>query len=174
MHHAQAGKKDLILDRDSRFNDNPVFAARLTPYRSLGPKGFKILMAFVAASCLISGLLFLAIGAWPVFGFFGLDAFLIWLAFRLNYRSGRMAEEVEIWQHELRLRKIAASGKVVTHVLNPFWTRFVVDRHDEFGITRMTLQSRERLIDIGSFLNPLDRESFADAFSHALSRVKSG
>ncbi len=162
------------MSNPPEFNTSPLFAARLTPHRSLSRNGFTILMVFVCASCLLSGILFMSIGAWPVFAFFGLDAFLIWLAFKLNYRSGRAAEEVEVWRHELRLRKIAASGKVVTHVLNPFWTRFVVDRHDEFGITRMTLQSRERLIDIGGFLNPPDRESFADAFSHALSRVKRG
>lgn len=154
--------------------EEPVFAARLTPHRSLGPAGFAILMVFVAGSCFISGILFIAVGAWPVFFFFGLDAFLIWLAFRLNYRSGKISEEIEIWRDELRFRKIGASGKIVSHSLNPFWTRFVVDRHELAGITRMSLVGRNQSVDIGSFLNPQDRESFARAFSEALSRVKRG
>ena len=35
------------------------------------------------------GIGFVAIGAWPVFGFFGLDVALVYLAFRLNYRGAR-------------------------------------------------------------------------------------
>ena len=30
---------------------------------------------------------FLLLGAWPVFGFFGLDVLLLYLAFRANYRA---------------------------------------------------------------------------------------
>ena len=35
-------------------------------------------------------------GAWPVIGFFGLDVALIYLAFKLNYRSGRLYETIEL------------------------------------------------------------------------------
>ena len=31
-------------------------------------------------------MVFLMIGAWPVFGFFGLDVLLLYWAFRANYR----------------------------------------------------------------------------------------
>ncbi len=153
--------------------EDPLFAARLMPYRSLGKTGFLLLMAFVGLTCFISGMMFLAMGAWPVFGFFGLDAFLIWLAFKLNYRSGRAYEEIAIWKDELEFRQISPSGKISIHHMNPFWTRFNVDRHEEIGITRMILSEKGREISIGSFLNPQDRESFAFAFGSALARVKS-
>jgi uncharacterized membrane protein len=153
---------------------NPIFAARLTPHRSLGPKGFRLLMLFVVATCFFSGMIFLTIGAWPVFGFFGLDALLIWLAFKLNYRSGRASEEVAIWRDALEVRKFAPSGKMKIHQFNPFGIRFVVERHDEIGITSMSLATRDSSLVIGSFLNPADRESFARAFAQALARAKSG
>ena len=35
-------------------------------------------------------------GAWPVMGFFGLDVLLVYVAFKLNYRSGRLYETVEL------------------------------------------------------------------------------
>ncbi len=152
--------------------DNPIFAARLSPYRSLGRTGFILLMSFVAVTCFVSGMLFLVVGAWPVFFFFGLDAFLIWLAFKMSYRSGRAWEEVAVWKHELELRQFTPSGKRTVHTFNPFWARFVVDRHDEIGITRMSLVERGRSVDIGMFLNPVDRESFAEAFSEALARAR--
>ena len=33
-------------------------------------------------------------GAWPVFGFFGLDVLLIYWAFRLNFRAPRATEDI--------------------------------------------------------------------------------
>ena len=146
----------------------PVFAARLTPHRSLGQRGFFLLMAFTAVTFFISGMLFLAIGAWPVVFFLGLDALILWLAFHLSYRNGRIAEEVSVRRDEITIRRIDAAGRMEAHHFNPFWTRFTVDRHEEFGITRMVLASRGRELPIGAFLNPLDRESFARAFSKAL------
>jgi uncharacterized membrane protein len=154
--------------------EEPLFAARLTPYRSLGKTGFVVLMAFVAVTCFISGMLFLVIGAWPVFAFFGLDVLLIWLAFKMNYRSGRAWEEIAVWKHQLEFRQFSPSGKATIHEFNPYWTRFRIDRHDEIGITRMCLVDREREIDVGAFLNPLDRQSFADAFGAALAEAKAG
>ena len=66
----------------------------------------------------------------------------------------------------------SARGKITEHRFNPFWTRFEVVRHHEFGITHMALAGKGRELAIGSFLNPDDRESFAQAFSSALARVK--
>lgn len=150
----------------------PVFAARLTPHRSLGQRGFFLLMGLTAMIFFISGMLFIAVGAWPVVFFFGLDVLILWFAFKLSYRNGRIAEEVRVQRDAITIERHDAAGRIETHVFNPFWTRFRIDRHEEFGITRMVLTSRERELPIGSFLNPLDRESFARAFSTALSRVK--
>ena len=53
--------------------DEPFFNALLTPHRSLGRTGFTILMGTLVFGWLATGALFLSQGAWPVFGFFGLD-----------------------------------------------------------------------------------------------------
>ena len=74
----------------------PFFSARLTPYRSLGPTGFLILMAFVGGVSFVTGIVFMTKGAWPVFGFFGLDVLAVYLAFRWSYRSARAYEEVHV------------------------------------------------------------------------------
>ena len=55
----------------------PAFDFRLRPHRSLGPRGFLILMALIGSISFITGLLFMLQGAWPVFGFLGLDVALI-------------------------------------------------------------------------------------------------
>ena len=48
-------------------------------------------------------MLFLLLGAWPVLGFFGLDVALVYIAFKLNYRSGRLYETVELTPAKLML-----------------------------------------------------------------------
>ena len=150
----------------------PEFIAELTPHRSLGRNGFFLLMGFVAMTCFISGMMFLVMGAWPVFIAMGLDALIIWFAFKMNYRSARAREVISVARDELKIQMFDPSGRMVEHVFNPFWTRFEVDRHDEIGITSMRLTTKEFSLSIGAFLNPDDRESFASAFKGALSRVK--
>ena len=46
-------------------------------------------MAVLFLVSLGAGILFVSLGAWPVCGFFGLDVALVYLAFRLSYRSAR-------------------------------------------------------------------------------------
>lgn len=154
--------------------DTPIFRALLTPHRSLGTTGFRVLMGIMVASSLICGLFCIAVGAWPIFGFFGLDVFLLYLAFKVNYRAARAHEEVSVSRTSLDIRQVAPSGKAREHHFNPFWARFSVSRHDEIGITRMDVEGQGRHVQIGSFLNPDDRESFAKAFGRALATARAG
>jgi uncharacterized membrane protein len=154
--------------------DEPFFRALLTPYRSLGRVGFALLMASLLAGWLATGAIFVAHGAWPVSGFLGLDVLLVYVAFKLNYRAARAREEVSVSRTSLDIRKIAPSGKAVAYHFNPFWARFAIARHSEIGITRMAVEGQGRSVQIGGFLNPGDRESFARAFSSALARAKRG
>ena len=71
------------------------------PHRSLSKKGFKILMIIITFICLSGGIVFWLIGAWPVFGFLGLDIVLIYVAFKINYRSGDMYERLLIVSKKL-------------------------------------------------------------------------
>ena len=154
--------------------DEPFFRALLTPHRSLGRTGFAVLMGALFFAWIVTGAIFLAHGAWPVFGFFGLDVVAVYVAFRLNYRAARAREEVSVSRTALDIRKIAPSGRAEEYRFNPFWTRFSVARLDEIGITRMAVESRGEEVAIGSFLNPDDRESFAAAFGQALSTARRG
>ncbi|TCM54346.1 putative membrane protein [Rhizobium sp. PP-F2F-G48] len=157
---------------DNRIAETPVFAAELTPYRSLGRKGLHVVFFIAALMSLVHVFVFLVIGAWPVVLFFGLDFVLLFGAFWLNNRSARMREEVSISRTDVAVRKFTATGRMTEHRFNPFSTRFDVARHDEIGIVSMQVRDRLRATDIGSFLNRDDRETFATAFSGALARVK--
>jgi uncharacterized membrane protein len=131
-------------------------------------------MGIALAISLACGLFFLSIGAWPIFGFFGLDVLLLYGAFKLNYRAGRVREEVSVSRLSVDVRHIAPSGRTREHHFNPFWARFRVSRHEEIGITRMAVEGQGQHVQIGVFLNPDDRESFAKAFGRALATAKAG
>lgn len=161
-----------IMDDTNAINSEPIFNAVLTPYRSLGRTGFKILVAITLAVTLFNVVFFLVADALPVAMFFGLDVALLYGAFYLNYRSARVREEVSISRTELEIRKVAPSGRAKVSRYNPFWAKFQVDRHREYGITSMAVTGEGRRTVFGSFLNPDDRESFARAFTSALASVK--
>jgi uncharacterized membrane protein len=152
--------------------EQPVFAAELTPYRSLGRTGFRVVLVLTGGICLLYGGFFLITGAYPIGFFFGLDFLGLYIALKMSYRSGRAREEVTVSRSNLSIRKFSPAGRLVEHRFNPFWARFNVRRHEEFGIMSMSVTGEGRGTDIGSFLNPDDRESFAKAFRGALATVK--
>ena len=88
----------------------PHFTAVLTPHRSLGPKGFMVLMAAVCAVSFGTGFLFYLLGAWPVIGFMGLDVLLIYIAFKLNFHALRLYETVDLTADALTVTRVAPSG----------------------------------------------------------------
>jgi uncharacterized membrane protein len=148
-----------------------LFRAVLSPHRSLSRRGFNILIACVGIVSFVVGTGFLLMGAWPVFGFFGLDAALVYFAFRRNYLDARAFEEINLSREELRIRRVSPLGREVQFSFDPYWTRLDVDRRS-WGIAALALTSSGRRLRIGAFLSPDDRAAFADALSVALSTAR--
>jgi uncharacterized membrane protein len=163
----------MTADNDP-ISEPTIFSAVLTPHRSLGPTGFLIFMGVLGGMSFVSGMVFLIAGAWPIFGFFGLDVILVYWAFRANYRSARAYEVVTVTPSELTLRKVSDRGRVREWTLNPVWVRLQRDAHEEFGIERLFLVSHGRTLSIASFLGPKEKESFAQALSAALGEARRG
>jgi len=151
-----------------------IFSAVITPHRSLGRVGFLALMGIFGAISFIAGLLFLVAGAWPVFGFFGLDVLLLYWAFRLNYRHADAYEEVKVTSSALTVRKVSHLGASREWVLNPLWVKLDKVVHEEFGIERLLLVSRGKQLAIASFLSAHEKASFAQELGAALSEAKRG
>jgi uncharacterized membrane protein len=151
-----------------------LFSAIVTPHRSLSRVGFLIVMAAVGGVSFVAGTVFLILGAWPVFGFFGLDVLLIYWAFRANYRAAAAYEEVTVTASELRVRKVSHRGKVSEWTLNPLWVKLDRETHEEFGIEHLFLVSRGRRLPVASFLGPQEKESFAVALGAAIGEAKRG
>jgi uncharacterized membrane protein len=151
-----------------------LFSALLTPHRSLSSTGFLVLMVFVTAISFAAGLAALLMGAWPVFGFFGLDVLAIYWAFKINFRHARASEEIRVTVSELWVRRISHRGHVMEFVLNPLWVQLDQKIHAEYGVEKLYLLSKGRRVSIGSFLGPDEKASFAKALTAALQAARRG
>ena len=163
------------MSRDNEtFTEPTIFSAVITPHRSLSSTGFLVLMLCIGGISFAAGVMFLLIGAWPVFGFLGLDVLLVYWAFRANFRAARAYEEVTVTASELTVRQVNHRGGVREWTLNPVWVQLDRIVHEEFGIERLFLVSRGRRLPIASFLGPDEKASFASALATALGEAKRG
>ena len=147
------------------------FDAVLHPHRSLSPLGFWLVMGAVAGVSFTAGVMFLTAGAWPVFGFYGLDVALIYWAFRASYRSGRLYERVHLTPDRLIVERVSPSGRLRRWAFQPYWLKVEMDdppAHD----SHLTLRSHGRTLVIGAFLTPEERLEVASALRAALARTR--
>src|ERR1700759_1093999 len=100
-----------------------LFSALLTPHRSLNRTGFLVVMAFVSVVSFAAGLAFLLMGAWPVFGFFGLDVLAIYCAFQRSSRRAKAWQEIRGTPAELTVKRVSHRGQVMEFSFNPLWVQ---------------------------------------------------
>ena len=161
-------------DFDPTLDQPTLFSARVTPHRSLNRTGFLVLMAFIGVVSFVAGLAFWMMGAWPVLGFFGLDALVIYWAFRSNFRSAAATEDIVMTPSELRVRRVSHRGHLTEWSFNPLWVQLEQTGDPDFGIEHLYLVSRGRRLVIGHFLGPDEKVSFAKALLAALQTAKRG
>ncbi len=141
--------------------------AVLTPNDSLSPRAFALFMALVAGVSFMSGMAFLSLGAWPVFGFFGLDVLLIWLAFR--WHRGRVQERtrIVITADEITLNHRDQKGGERSARLPSAFARVMLDEPvGPHSLLRIE-HGRSGFV-IGRFLTPKERSGLASALRGAL------
>ncbi len=149
------------------------FDAVLMPHRSLSPGGFWLQMALVSAVSFASGMYFALHGAWPVFGYFGLDVLLLYLAFRASYRAARRYETVKLTEEALVVERVGPRGQRARWNLQPYWLKVEMDEPPEHG-SQLRLTSHGLSLALGAFLSPGERAELAAALREALRRQRAG
>ena len=141
----------------------------LTPHRALSRRGFVAVMAIIAFVNLAGGIFFLSLGAWPVAGFMGLDVFLMWFAFKWNFRDGQRAERILAEGDVLRLIRIDTRGREAETRFNRRWVKVdLTFDPDRELVGRLALRSHGEAHEIASFLGAEERQSLAKALRAAL------
>jgi uncharacterized membrane protein len=151
-----------------------VFKARLTPHRSLGRQGYVILFSFIFGVSFIVSIPFYILGALPIVGFFGLDALLLWIAFRVSNNRARAYEEIVLTHIELLFRRMTWRGRMSEWTFNPLWVKLAREDHAEFGTQRIALVEGQRRVEMGSFLGAEEKADFAGALKLALAEARRG
>jgi len=149
------------------------FHAVLTPYRSLGPSGFLALMIALGAMSFVTGVVFLVAGAWPVLGFFGVDVLLVYIAFKLNYRSGRLYETIDVTPAKFAWTRVHPSGRQEQFDCNPYWARVNLREWPD-GRTVLSVASQGKELAFARFLTDDERRDLASALRDALLAARGG
>ena len=160
-------------DKAADAQEDAVFRATLVPYRSLPPAGFIALMSALTLVSFIAGMAFYLAGAWPVLGFFGLDVLLVYIAFKLNYRSGRLYEMVEVLPDNVTVTRVHPSGRREAFAFTTAWVR-VDFREQPDGRTELRLRHHARALLFGEFLTDDERRDFAHALRSAVIAARGG
>lgn len=151
-----------------------VFKARLTPHRSLDRRGQIILFAFVFGVTALVSIPFFIVGALPIVGFFGLDAILLWLAFRVSNARAKAYEELVLTHIELLFRRMSWRGRLLEWRFNPLWVKLDRKDHHEFGPERIALVQGRRSVEVGAFLGAAEKADFAGVLREALAEARKG
>ena len=152
------------------FNKNKkLYEITLYPYRSMNKLGFFILMFTLALISFVAGIMFILIGAWPVFGFFGLDVLLVYICFKLNFRSGKDFEIIDLTKKELIIRKYGATKLRKMYKLNPNWIKIKI-LNPKSHLSKLKITSKKKSVIIGSFLRPEERLEIVETLKKALTK----
>ena len=151
-----------------------LFAADVTPHRSLDGFGFLAFMLILGGASLVLAVIFLAAGAWPIVAFLGLDVVLVYFAFQVNFRRAAAREQVLVTPSTLSVRRISHKGTFAEFTLNPLWVRLHREVDPDFGTQRLVLVSHGRRHPIAQDLSPAEKDSFAAALSFALGEARRG
>jgi uncharacterized membrane protein len=141
--------------------------AVITPNRSLSRRGFRWLLGLVIAFNLgIAGLM-LALHAFFVPIFLGVDVLAVFLAFSASYRSAGLAERVQVSANEVRVLHQAGPRSRTVWSSPTAFTRVAVEGAGE-PETRVSLRLSGRALTVARALSPKERADFGEALRTAI------
>ncbi len=132
---------------------------------SLSPGGRSLVVGSLAAVVLAISLGFALNGAWMVAPFAGLDLLLLYLAFRYIGRHSGDYESVVLSGDQIVVERWEA-GRSRTLAFNRYWAR--LDFSESGGDGRWILRSHGQEVEIGSCLNPAQRDAMASRLKEHL------
>ncbi len=123
-------------------------------------------MLGAVAANLVIGLPLFIMGAWPVFGFMGLDVFLLWWLFKRSYLDARRSETLLLTDRELVVVRVAPDGEREEQRLDAYWLK--VEATEE----RLVVTSRGNRAVIGRFLGPDERLRVTEQLKAAIADMR--
>lgn len=149
----------------------PLFAAALRPDAPLRATGGWVALAVAAV---VGAPIMVAV---PEFALPGAAAFalasvgLVALSLR-HARRRKLVEHVTLWQDQLEISTVDATGSRSLKRFEPQAVRLVLERDENERTQAIRLRAADETVEIGAFLSSDDKASFAKAFGSALRRAR--
>ena len=157
---------------DMSHSAEPVFLDEvLRPNPPMNPRALGIVLAIVAAINVAFAVGFMLRGAWPIAPFLGADVALLAWAFRSSRIAARAFEHVRVTASELLVSRHPARGKAEDLLLNPYWVSVHLEQPEDMP-RKLLVRSHGKSVQVGSFLGPRERLSFAQALKSALATAR--
>ena len=106
-----------------------LYSITLKPYRSLNKIGFITMMLVLC----------------------GLDILLVYIFFRLSYKSGKEFEVINLTKKKLIIKKYKEKKIIKTYILDANWVKIQIQNPLEHS-SKLQISSKNKSIIIGSFL----------------------
>jgi uncharacterized membrane protein len=151
----------------------PLFAAELTPHRSLGRRAGWTLLALGAVFAALPGLSLVALPWLAIVALMAIDAVAMGVTLLMALRRGRKREHITVWSDQIEWTATDAKGGKTLRRFNPRTVRLVLDRDADEKTTTIHLRHGKDDLEVGSFLNADDKSSFAKALGTALRKARS-
>lgn len=145
--------------------------ATLTPNRSLNPRTVNLVIAGVFCVSLLASAYFLQLGAFPVVGFFGLDALGLWFAFRWNMKRQSQRTNIKIDNENIYLQHFDGYGNEKRAQMPTAFTRVELAQQSAYD-SQLSLSYGQRVLIIGQFLTRDEKAEFTDVLKASLLRAR--
>jgi uncharacterized membrane protein len=146
--------------------ETPVFEAVVTPHRSLGKRGVRVVGFAILLSCTVNATLSLFLGAWPVAVFAALELGLALYLFRRGART-RMEERLVLTEARLTIQRWDRAGRPSQFELPTAWMRVRLEERPA-RVPALMLRGRFRPVEVGASLGEDEKRSLAEALGEAL------
>ena len=140
--------------------ESPPYVHVTTPNRSLGRAARRWVLAAIAATTLAVASGAMAIGAWPVMPFAGLEVAFLALAFRVLGQHDADFERLEVGEHEVRVEAREAE-RVTRFVAQRPWAR--VEMASRGSRCTLRLAYAGRVVPLGRMLSDEGRRRLAES-----------
>ena len=154
---------------DADAHSAQLFHAVLTAQRSLGGRGLAWAAGLLGVLAVISMVMFLVLGAWPVAGFVGAEVGVAVLLLLAHHRAGRAREELTLDEGGLTVARIDWAGHRLEERLPPAWLRVALQPPAGSRAGHIELATHGRTLAVGTFLAPEEQAELAAALERALS-----
>jgi uncharacterized membrane protein len=147
--------------------DTVFMDAEIRPNRSLSRRGFKILLSVVVSVNLACAAVFVAMGAYFVPMFLGLDVLAVVVAFQVSFAAARQIERVRVTDRAVRVtRETRRHSRLVWESPTAFTRLSVITDDDQTVDLRLALSGKQT--HVARALGSKERAEFARALEGAI------